>query len=397
MSPDWEKIRETEFPALSKAVYLKAAGGSPMCRSAYLSAKAYLDEMLRDGDLHYKRYMGELDDLRALIAEYVGASPDEIAFTVNASSGAIVAAEMLRRAGVETVFHPRLDFPATIHAIRNAGFRTVALGAPRGGAWIEKLGRKTPGQGVKGAKGGKSAVVGAHVCFLNGETLNIAKAAALCRRNKMLLAINATQSFGALRIDVRDGIDMMFASGLKWACAGYGSGFVFIRKTLIEEYGLPPLTGWLSVKDPYRMDPENTRPLPRVASLDTGGGFPPFAGLLALRGSLRLVKRIGGGDLRRGVRLIEERVLSLAERLRRGLLGAGLPVMGADGPAQSGIVSIRDARAPRFHKGLEKAGILAALRPDPEDGQPRVLRFAVHYYNNGRDLDAALSTMEAMV
>ena len=37
MDFNWNEIREKEFPALKKNINLKAAGGSPMSKSAYNS------------------------------------------------------------------------------------------------------------------------------------------------------------------------------------------------------------------------------------------------------------------------------------------------------------------------------------------------------------------------
>jgi hypothetical protein len=40
---NWNEIREKEFPSLNKIISLKAAGGSPMSRSAYNTGVRYFD------------------------------------------------------------------------------------------------------------------------------------------------------------------------------------------------------------------------------------------------------------------------------------------------------------------------------------------------------------------
>ena len=54
----------------------------------------------------------------------------------------------------------------------------------------------------------------------------------------MLLVVNATQSFGALSMDVRAGVDMLYATGLKWLSSGYGAGFLYLNQSLVDDLGL---------------------------------------------------------------------------------------------------------------------------------------------------------------
>ena len=96
-------------------------------------------------------------------------------------------------------------------------------------------------------------------------------------------------------VDGSGGIDMLFGSGLKWAHAGFGTGFLYIRNALIAKYGLPNLTGWTSVENPGLMDNRTHKPVQRTKALDMGGGAPPFQTVLALGGALSLREKIGAG------------------------------------------------------------------------------------------------------
>jgi cysteine desulfurase/selenocysteine lyase len=398
MNVDFDKIRHSEFPALKHAIQLKASGGSPMCRSAFEASERYLKEMCFEGDIYYDRYLAGVDNARRLTAQYLNAEPDEIGFQVNSSSAAQIAAALLGKKGVERVFFPIGEFPTSVHAIRNLGIEAFQVGSSsyRDSAetWLEEIDDLLKKENTPK----KSALVASHVCFLNGTTIDLEGTSAFCRERDLTLVVNATQSFGALDIDVGDDIAMLFATGLKWAAAGYGAGFLYVRQSLVDAIGLCEGTGWLSVDRPYRMDHRNSKPIRAARSLDAGGGMPHFGPLLAFNGALTLYERIGDGDIKQGVSAVQRRALCLAARLREGLLQRGFDVIGdIDSPPRSGIVSIDSKNAKELFDVLSADNILTSLRSYPNTGEQRIVRFGVHYFNTEDEIETALETLERAV
>jgi cysteine desulfurase / selenocysteine lyase len=395
MTIDFKTIREREFVATQTGIHLKASGGSPMCLSAFRAGEAYLKEMCFEGDLYYDKYIKGVDHARRLTAEYINARPEEIGFQVNSSSGAAVMAAMLERMGTTRVYFPVGEFPTSVHALMNRGIEVIPVGDPglrdSSGAWLDAIARSLDG----GARQ-KSALVASHVCFLSGTAVDLEAYGRFCRDRQLTFVVNATQSFGALEIDVGENIDMLFATGLKWASAGYGAGFLYLRQSLVDAFGLPGGTGWLSVHHPYQMDHRNAAPLPSARSLDAGGGMPHFGPLLSLEGALGLYGRIGGGDIRAGVRAVQARTLLLAAYLRDGLAKAGFDILGdISSPPKSGIVSVVSARAGALFDALKARRILTSLRSFPGDSDKRIVRFGVHFFNTEEELDAALEVVRS--
>ncbi len=394
MTVDFEAIRRDEFPATGTAIHLKASGGSPMCRAAFEASEAYLKEMCFEGDLYYDRYLDGVDNARRRVARYLRAAPDDIAFTVNSSSAATVVAAVLEAQGIERVFFPTGEFPTSVHALMNRGIEVVPVGDPgyrdSPAAWLDAIDHALTCDGA----GRRAAVIASHVCFLNGTAVDLDTFSGFCRDRGLLLVINATQSFGALDIDVGEHIGMLFATGLKWAAAGYGAGFLYLRQSLVDAAGLPQGTGWLSVADPYRMDHRNAAPINAARALDAGGGMPHFGPLLALGGALELYERMGDGDIRAGIAAVEARTLALAATLRARLIEAGFDVLGdLSGPPGSGIVSIVSDDAPALFERLKARNILTSLRSFPSTGEKRIVRFGIHYFNTETEIDAALEAL----
>jgi cysteine desulfurase / selenocysteine lyase len=386
------RIRAEEFPATANTIHLKAAGGSPMCRSAYDAGERYLREMCFEGDLYYDTYLDALARGRARIGAYIGVDPSMVGYAVNSSSAAAIMAEMFFSAGVARVYYPRSEFPTSVHALAGSGIALVPVGATTYQddfrAWLHDVEthlESTPADG-------RAALVISHVSFLSGETIDIDVVSRFARDKGLLLAVNATQSFGALEIDAA-GVDVLFATGLKWACAGYGAGFVYLRQGFVDEVGLPNRAGWLSVSDPYRMNPANTAPAaPAAVSLDAGGGMPHFGPLMALDGALSVYEALGEGDIREGIAMVADRVRHLAGYLTAALDDAGYVLLGTK-RARSGIVSIMSTDAATLFDKLKRAGVLTSLRRDPGTGETCVLRFGVHYFNTKKELDKALSVL----
>jgi cysteine desulfurase/selenocysteine lyase len=391
---DINTLRRAEFPASTKAAHLKASGGSPMCRSAYEAQSRYLEQMCFEGDVYYSDYLKDLDRARERIAAYIGAHSEEICFCVNSSSAASLAADILVRAGVQRVYHPVSEFPTSTHALSHAPLTLVPVGDPNfrdtSSDWLDAVRKHLDDH----PPAGPCALIASHVCYLNGETLNIGEAAALCKERNLLFVLNSTQSFGALSIDVSSGVDMAFATGLKWALAGYGAGFLYIRQSVVDRVGLLAGTGWLSVESPYRMDNRNIKALQAARSLDAGGGMPHFGPLLGLNGALAMFERLGGGDIRLSIEAVEERVKASASYLSGRLIQDGFSLLGDNtSMRKSGIVSIVSHRAKDWAKALLERDILVSLRALPGSDNATVIRFGIHFFNTKNELDSALSVL----
>jgi selenocysteine lyase/cysteine desulfurase len=351
------------------------------------------EDMCFEGDLHLEQNLAGLSHTRELVAASINASPDQVGFTVNASAAASIATSILQRAGVTAVYFSKLQSPYWLELVENRGIEAVPIGDATTAMKPEVLAEAIA---THPSDGGKTAVIASHVCYLDGSVLDLQAISEICRANGMLLVINATQSFSAMEIDVACGIDILFASGLKWACAGYGAGLYYVEQKLIDRLHLPTSTGWLSVGDHEpASSPDSQAITPK--NLDTGGRALSFAPLHALGAALGLIERIGNGDIREGTRLVQARLRELAAYLVGQLTAAGFEVVGrqATSPA-SGIVAVRHPHAAALRDQLAQSDIHVSLRTDPRTRRKEILRFGVHYYNTERDLDAALDVLTAV-
>src|SRR6266545_2972 len=237
---NWGEIRK-KFPVTDTVAYLNSAAAGPVSRASFEAASKYYEKMMRDGDVHWNRWLAEREAIRKRIAEFINAEPDEIAFTTNTSSGMNVIVDALEGRG--EVISSELEFPVTTLPWMNRRIPAHLLPAVDGEVRIEDV------QSAMTLTTGVIAL--SHVEFSNGFRIDAEELGRA--KGDHALVINASQSAGVFEIDVkRMGIDALCATGHKWMLAGYGSGFVYLNRELLRQTHSRTL-GWLSVEDPFAM------------------------------------------------------------------------------------------------------------------------------------------------
>ncbi|TXT63262.1 MAG: Kynureninase [Promethearchaeota archaeon] len=390
MSIDWETIRQEEFPSISEKslIYLISAGASLMSKSAYNEGIRYFDQMRTNGDINHELLFLQVDEIRKSIGEYINADPDEIAFLINTTSG-ISASAYLFRDHIGEVLYPSIEFPTSIHMFRKLGYPCVRVEDENGAYTIANFASKL-------TKNSKYSIQ-SHVQSFNGFRQNLNEYGNFCIENGIKNIINSTQAFGVFEIDVEAyKIDILVANALKWLGCGYGVGIIYIKDDIIQKFGLP-FTGWLSVENPFAMDNKNMDIIQKTSAMDSLGGCPNFASLLTLKGAFNLIKeKIGGGDLKKGIRLTQERIISLTSYFLEKLITVPLTIITPQEiQYRSGIITVQHKKAKRIHRYLIKNNVYSTLKRYPDDSNETLIRFAINYYNNYEDLEKTIQIINS--
>ena len=385
MNINWDELRKEQFPALENSIYLKAAGGSPMCKAAYQEALRYFNEIYNIGDNFWERYFEDLDLTRTLIAEYLNCRSDDIAFLINTSSGMNVIAHLLEKC---EIIYPQGEFPSSILIFKLLGFDCHKIIPQLNNSYlledIHRIIKKTT-----------KCLIHSHVQYLTGFKQDLNAIGSLCKKQEIINIINATQSFGAFPIDVQNqNIDMLVATGLKWACSGYGAGILYIKNKFIRENKLP-VSSWLSVKDSFSMDNDNLNFIAKTKSMEGLGGTPNFPALFALKGSLTLIKKIGKGNIQTGIKEICNRIISLTDQFIEKAQELDFKIISPlDLKYRSGIITIESDKAETIFNKLLTKNIHISLRNYPKSKKKTLLRFAFNYYNNFDDIEKSYSVLK---
>jgi len=364
---NWDGIRK-QFPVTEKFAYLNSAAAGPVSRASCAAASGYYEKMMSDGDVHWNRWLADREAIRKKIAQFINAEPQEIAFTTNTSSGMNVIVDALEDRG--EVISSELEFPVTTLPWMHRRIPVHRLPAQEGGIRIDDLQR---------AMSRETGIIAlSHVQFSNGFRIDPERVGEI--KEKHALVLNASQSAGAFEIDVqRMRIDALCATGHKWLLSGYGSGFVYLSRELLDQ-SLPRSIGWLSVEDPYS-DRNDEIHLRHDAAARAELGCPHFAGIFALGASVDLIMSLG-------IRNIEERALAFNRFLTSRLIESGWNVLSP----------LRDEQmrsAETLVQAEDPAGLVARLAAQKiiVTKKPEGIRVATHFFNNETDIERLIEAL----
>ena len=209
---DWSAVRAL-FPALNKQVYLNTAGGAPIPRRTAEAGKRYYEQTFLDGDVHWDDWLQQVEETRRKVAGLLNTSPTNVAFLSNCSAGLNFAAHMLKgRGSVLTVTD---EFPSCTLPWLQLGFEVAFVEADRDGS--------VPVETIEAAISEKTGVlVISHVQYKTGFRHNLAALGRICQENDMAFVVDATQSFGALPIDIAAESRVMYCA-ITWYESHQGS------------------------------------------------------------------------------------------------------------------------------------------------------------------------------
>ena len=365
---NWDEIRK-QFPVTDNFTYLNTAAAGPLARPTHNAAAEYYDLMMSDGDVHWDDWLAQREEVRKKVAAFINAEPDEIGLTTNTSSGMNVIVDALETRG--EVISCDLEFPVSTLPWMNRRIPVHLVKSVDGTIDIDDL------RGAMTAQTGSISI--SHVQFSNGFRIDLEELGRA--KGSHTLVVNASQSAGVFEIDVkRMKIDALCATGHKWMLSGYGSGFVYLSRELLER-SKPRAIGWLSVQEPYAMKNDELHLRHDVAAR-AELGCPHFAGMFALGASIELMTKAG-------IKEIEKRSLILNQFLTERLIEAGWTVL-------SPLANERMRSAETLVSVEDPAGLVAKLAEQNiiVTEKPQGIRIATDFFNNEDDIERLMSALK---
>ena len=359
----WDEVRK-DFPAVQRYAYLNAAAASPTPRPVREAVARYYRELEEDGDLHWDAWLAQVEQVRAAVARFINAEPEEIAFVPNTSAGVNLIVDLLEKDGA--VLADEIEFPTVTLPWIHRGVPVHFLPAPDGIVEADAF--------REGTAPDAATIAVSHVQFSNGCRQDLEAFAAV--KGGRHLVVCGSQALGAFPVDVKKSrIDALATAGHKWLCAGYGAGFVYLSRTLLQR---PPREmGWLSVENPYAF--ENRRYTLLRGARRSEMGCPPFATIFALGAAIEYLEGIGRDA-------IAARVLELNTLLTDELPRASLRSLSPAGAHRSGQTLVALENGTRAAAFLRERGVLVTEKPQG-------VRVATHFYNDEQDVRRAVAAL----
>ena len=390
----------SEFPLLERSTYLNTCSlGARSERS-----RRRLETFLADWDelgarAWYRRWLGELDDLRDDFGAIVGVAGSEIALAPNVSSALAVVAsaidpihrgdratlDRLRTAGVAAGSMPRhrvvttaLDFPTVGHQwLARAPLGVELVVVPSADGMTVAL------NDFAAAIDERTALVATgHVYFTTGALNDMGALGRLCHDRGALLLIDAYQATGIVPTDLSHSeVDIYVSGTLKWLFGGPGTAFLRVRPALNDALR-PTTTGWFSSARQFAF---------AVDELDLAAdgrryelGTPSVPSAAIARGGTELVREIGVDRLGERTRDLGQLLIALADE-------AGLAVRAVrDQDRRGGIVAVAVDDPKPVVDALAAEGIILDFRPG-------IVRCSPAFYNTEEEVRLVVERLAAHV
>lgn len=371
----WQDFRQ-HMPICQRWVYFDHAAVSPLPDVSRYAIVRWAREAAEMGDVAWKQWAGNLEQLRAGVASLLGASLSEIALVRNTSHGVSIVAEGFPWRAGDNVVIPADEFPANQYpwlALRERGVEVRRVPAKEGRVRIEDL---------AAACDNRTRILSVSwVSYHLGWRHNPGDLADIAHRVGAYLFLDAIQGLGVFSLDVHEaGIDFLAADGHKWLLGPEGAGILFVREPLWEILR-PTSLGWNSVEHAFDFDRIEFRLKPSAARYE--GGSANMVGFIGLHASLQLLQGYG-------TRRLENRVLDLTDYLAGRLASLGLNIA-SDRTTRdhaSGIVAVEwpSESLGSVHRKLLERGIVTSVR----SGR---LRLSPHAYNDFSDVDTLVEAL----
>jgi cysteine desulfurase/selenocysteine lyase len=373
MDEEYFKSYRREFPITKDHIYLDHAGIAPVSLRAVHAIQTFLRESSEEGAFHYPAWTQRVLEIRRACAGLINAEIDEIAFIKNTSHGLSLVANGLDWKPGDNVLVYEREFPANIHPwlnLRQFGVTVKLIPARDGGMELHDI------EQLMDSKTRLLSI--SSVQFASGFRLDLKRVGDLCRRNKILLCVDAIQSLGVIPMDVAAfQIDFLAADAHKWLLGPEGIGIFYCRRGLAERL-VPPLIGWRSVQNEFDFDHPDFRLKPDALRFEEGS--MNLMGVMGLGAAVELLVEVGIGN-------IEDRVLGLGDTIIREAERRGFSVLTPRQKRERGggitVAGNFDPAATRDR--LREKGIMVNVRGGG-------LRLSPHFYNTHDELLTVFSS-----
>src|SRR5271169_3559858 len=366
------QIREirSRFKIFKHKIYLNSCSQGALSDAVQAGLEDFMTSWHEHGS-PWESWVNHYEAARTAFAQFINASPDEVAIVTSVSAAINGIASALNFRERKKVVMGEFEFPTMGHV------------------WLGQCTRGSEVQFVS-ADGNRIAAVNyekmvdrntlivplTHVCFKNGFRSEVTAITQIAHRAGALIMLDDYQDCGTRPIDVKAlDLDFFVTGTLKYLLGPPGLAFMYVRKELISSL-IPTVTGWFGQANPFAYDPKQFDLSPTARRFESGS--PSVPNVYAALPGFQLLQEIGMEN-------VAGHIKKLAQSLLRCAHDLGIR---AKTPAESvgPLVVLQCKDSTLLVQKLGESNIVASNRHDG-------LRISFHVYNTMDDVNAVVEVL----
>jgi selenocysteine lyase/cysteine desulfurase len=364
-----QEIR-SRFRIFQRKIYLNSCSQGALSDAVQSGVEDFIASWHEQGS-PWELWVNRYEAARTAFAQFINASPDEVAIVTSVSAGINSVASALNFRERKKVVMGEFEFPTMGHvwlAQRVRGAEVQFVGAE---------GNRLPAATYEKTVDTNTLIVPlTHLCFRNGFRSEVDAITKIAHRSGALVMLDDYQDCGTRPVDVKAmDLDFFVTGTLKYLLGPPGLAFMYVRKELISSL-IPTLTGWFAQTNPFAYDPQNIDLSPTARRFESG--TPSVPNVYAAVPGFEMLREIG-----------MENVADHVKRLAQSLLTCALDLgICAKTPADSAgpLVVLQSKDSTSLVRKLAESGIVVSSRNDG-------LRIAFHVYNTMDDVKAVAEVL----
>ncbi len=226
-----------------------------------------------------------------------------------------------------------------------------------------------------------------YVEYSQGAKNDIRAISELAHRHGAFTLVDAFQAIGALDVDLKElDVDLMATGTYKWIMGIKGTGFLYVRNSLIPEMK-PVIFGWANgpYYDSYTKAENGWLNGLHLSASRLEAGSMSIIGFTAAKAAIDYLLAIGMARVEKGVLEIRD---YLVARLSDANFNFNTPLKGDS--SRSGIVNVKAKNAAEVVQKLRKKGIWISGGFQYLDG----VRISPHFYNQPEEVDKLVDELK---
>jgi len=353
---------------ISSSIYLNTASCGIISPKAMNAGFKLYEQLTHNSSQAAEKWRdSDAQHIRNSIAHFLGAKERNIAMIPNFSFGINAVLHSLK--GTEKILLYRQDYPSLTDPFLINDFDITWLAT----ADNFQIDLKEIDKLIK--KNEIDILAISHVQWLSGYKADLKKLCDICKKHKVILIVDGTQSMGALPIDLSKlSIDIFISSNYKWMNSGFGTGILFMNDAFLEKY-TPKIGGHNS----HIFQNNQLSYKPSLRSYEPG--HLNMFGLNILQAAITEKTAVG-------IENIAEHNHKLTQFLIDGIRDVPITLIGPpDMENRSSIVFLKDENGLGTH--LKENNIVVT----PRDGN---LRISMHYHNTQTEIQQLIDCLKSL-